>query len=134
MGIGCDRASPAAAAAAQQPVPKVTVTAVVSQEVIDSDEYLGQTDASEVVEVRARVFGYLKSIEFKDGDYVKEGQTLFTIEPDEYNAIHQQSLSRIDLNAANLALAKAKHARNEKLVNTGAVTREEYEESLAAVL
>jgi RND family efflux transporter MFP subunit len=132
MGIGCDRTPPAAAA--QQPVPKVTVTAVVSQEVIDSDEYIGQTEASEVVEVRARVFGYLKSIEFRDGDYVKEGQTLFTIEPDEYEAIHQQSLSRIELNAANLALAKAKHARNEKLVTTGAVTREEYEESLAAVL
>ena len=49
-------------------------------------------------------------------------QTLFTIEPDEYQAIHQQSLSRIDLNEANLELAKAKHARNEKLVKTGAVT------------
>ena len=90
------------AAKAEQPVPKVTVTAVVSQETIDADEYTGQTEASEIVEIRARVFGYLKSIEFKDGDYVKEGQTLFTIEPDEYEAIHEQSLSRNDLNAANL--------------------------------
>src|SRR3954452_16950389 len=127
---GCSKP---AAAKAEQPVPKVTVTAVVSQETIDSDEYTGQTEASEIVEIRARVFGYLKSIEFKDGDYVKEGQTLFTIEADEYEAIHQQSLSRIDLNAANLALAKAKHARNEKLVTTGAVSREEYEETLASV-
>jgi len=123
-----------AATTAEQLVPKVTVTPVVSQETIDADEYTGQTEASESVEVRARVFGYLKSIEFKDGDYVKEGQTLFTIEPDEYQAIHEQSLSRIDLNAANLELAKAKHARNETLVRTGAVTREEYEETRAAVL
>src|SRR6185369_9256886 len=123
LAVGCNEK--AAPAAAEQPVPKVTVTAVVSQETIDADEYTGQTEASETVEVRARVFGYLKSIDFKDGDFVKEGQTLFTIEPDEYQAIHQQSLSRIDLNAANLALAKAKHARNEKLVTTGAVTREE---------
>jgi RND family efflux transporter MFP subunit len=127
---GCGKSAPAAA---ELPVPKVTVTAVVSQETIDADEYTGQTEASETVEVRARVFGYLKSIEFKDGDYVTEGQTLFTIEPDEYEAIHQQSLSRIDLNAANLAVAKAKHARNEKLVTTKAVTPEEFEESLAAV-
>src|SRR5436190_2569180 len=127
---GCDRPAPAAA---EQPVPKVTVTAVVSHETIDADEYTGQTEASETVEVRARVFGYLKTIEFKDGDFVTEGQTLFTIEPDEYDAIHQQSLSRIDLNSANLALAKAKHARNEQLVKTGAVAREEYEETLAAV-
>ena len=41
-------------------------------------------EASESVEVRARIFGYLKSIEFKDGDFVTEGQLLFTIEPDEY--------------------------------------------------
>jgi len=127
------------------PTPKVTTTAVVAQETIDSDEYQGQTEASESVEVRARVFGYLKSIEFNDGDFVtgpvlgrngeveKEGQTLFTIEPDEYDAIHQQSLARIDLNQANLTLAKAKHGRNETLVKTGAVTREEYEESAAAV-
>jgi RND family efflux transporter MFP subunit len=131
LGFACDKAKPEKA---EQPVPKVTVTAVVAQETIDADEYTGQTEASEIVEIRARVFGYLKSIEFKDGDFVKEGQTLFTIEPDEYEAIHQQSLSRIDLNAANLALAKAKHARNESLVKTGAVTREEYEETLAAVL
>jgi RND family efflux transporter MFP subunit len=128
--LGCDNAAPAAS---EPSVPKVTVTEVVSQETVDADEYTGQTEASETVEVRARVFGYLKSIEFKDGDYVEEGKTLFTIEPDEYEAIHQQSLSRIDLNAANLAVAKAKHARNEKLVTTKAVTPEEYEESLAAV-
>jgi RND family efflux transporter MFP subunit len=130
LGIGC---KPAAPAAAEQPVPKVTVTAVVSQETIDADEYTGKTEASEIVEVRARVFGYLKSIDFKDGDYVKEGQTLFTIEPDEYDAIHQQSLSRVDLNKASLELAKLKHARNETLVQKGAVSREDYEETRAAV-
>src|SRR4029079_7801365 len=63
----------------------------------------------------------------------KEGQTLFTIEPDEYEAIHQQSISKIDLHKANLAMAKAKHARNEQLVKTGAVSREEYEETLTSV-
>jgi len=56
------------------------------------------------------------------------------VQPDEYEAIHQQSLSRIELNAANLEFAKAKNARNEKLVRTGAVTPEEYEETRAAVL
>src|SRR3954453_3042387 len=130
LAAGCNKAAPAAT---EQPGPKVTVMPVVSQETIDADEYTGQTEASETVEIRARVFGYLKTIDFKDGDYVKEGQTLFTIEPDEYQAIHQQSRSRIELNRANLELAKAKHARNEKLVTTGAVSREEYEETLAAV-
>jgi RND family efflux transporter MFP subunit len=129
-GAGCDRTAPAAS---EQPVPKVTVTAVVSQETIDADEYTGQTEASESVEVRARVFGYLKTIDFEDGDFVTEGQTLFTIEEDEYAAIHQQSVSRIDVNAANLELAKAKHARNTSLLEKNAVSREDFEETLAAV-
>jgi RND family efflux transporter MFP subunit len=127
---GCRNAAPVAPEA---PVPKVTVSAVVAQETIDADEYTGQTEASEIVEVRARVFGYLKSIDFKDGDFVEEGQTLFTIEPDEYDAIHKQSLARVDLNKANLALAKATHARNEMLIKTGAVSKQEFDESLAKV-
>jgi RND family efflux transporter MFP subunit len=140
--VGCEKPAPASA---ELPTPKVTVTAVIAQETVDADEYTGKTEASEFVEVRARVFGYLKSVEFKDGDFVKgpvfgengevleEGQVLFTIEPDEYQAIHKQSLSRIDLNKANLELARAKLARNEPLVKSGAVSREEYEESVAAV-
>lgn len=130
LACGCNREG---AKTAEQPVPKVTVTEVVGQETIDSDEYTGTTEASEAVEVRARVFGYLKTIEFADGDYVTEGKTLFTIEPDEYEAINQQSLSRIDLNKANLELARAKHARNEKLIKSNSVSREDYEESAAAV-
>ena len=50
---------------------------VVSQETVDADEYTGQTVASEVVEVRSRVFGYLKSVDFKDDNFDTEGQTLF---------------------------------------------------------
>ncbi|HEX5103385.1 MAG TPA: efflux RND transporter periplasmic adaptor subunit [Pirellulaceae bacterium] len=142
VSSGCDSSAPAAS---ELPAPKVTTMAVVLQETIDADEYQGQTEASETVEVRARVFGYLKTIDFNDGDFVKgpvlgpggevqeEGQILFTIEPDEYDAIHKQSLARIDLNQANLTLAKAKHARNATLVKSGAVTQEEFEESAAAV-
>src|SRR5262245_24452044 len=66
-GSGCNRSAPAAS---ELPAPKGTTVAVVAQETIDSDEYQGQTEASEMVEVRARVFGYLKTIEFKDGDFV----------------------------------------------------------------
>jgi RND family efflux transporter MFP subunit len=127
---GCNSNAPVAA---EQPVPHVTVTDVIAQEIVDSDEYTGKTEASEIVEVRARVFGFLKSIDFKDGDFVREGQTLFTIEPDEYEAIHQQSVARIALNTANYELAKTKLARNEKLVPSGAVSQEEYQETVAAV-
>jgi RND family efflux transporter MFP subunit len=128
--IGCERAHPAGA---DQPVPKVTTSEVTQQETTDFDEYTGTTEASEAVEVRARVFGYLKSIEFHDGDFVKEGQTLFTIEPDEYDAIHQQSLSKIAVWEAKLEVAQANLARRKALLATpGAVSREEYEQYAAA--
>ncbi len=91
----------------QQTVPKVTTAAVIQQETTDYDEYTGRTEASETVDIHARVFGYLKSIEFKDGDFVKEGQTLFTIEPDEYQAIYNQSLSKITVWESKLEVAKA---------------------------
>jgi RND family efflux transporter MFP subunit len=120
-------------ATTEQTVPKVTVAPVVQQATTDFDEYSGYTEASEAVEVRARVFGYLKTIDFKDGDLVDEGQTLFTIEPDEYTAIHNQSLSKISIWESKLAVAKANLARREKSVATGATTREEYEEYRAAV-
>lgn len=130
VGLGCNRTAPATS---DMPVPKVTTTVVATQEIVDSDEYTGHTEASETVEVRARVFGYLKTIDFQDGDFVQVDQPLFTIEPDEYDAIHKQSLSRIDVNQANLTLAKAKRERNETLLKAKAVSLEEYEESVAAV-
>jgi multidrug efflux pump subunit AcrA (membrane-fusion protein) len=77
---GCGGDPPAAE---ELPAPRVTVAEVVEQEVVDADDYTGQTEASEIVEVRARVFGYLKTIAFKDGDHVDADETLFTIEPDE---------------------------------------------------
>lgn len=117
----------------EQPTPQVAVAEVVTREIVDTDEYTGRTEASEIVEIRSRIFGFLKSIDFKDGDYVKEGQTLFTIEPDEYQAIHEQSLARIDVNQANLELARSKLAMKERLLPNGAISQEEYNEAVAAV-
>jgi RND family efflux transporter MFP subunit len=127
---GCEKAS---LPTVEQTVPKVTTAAVIQQQTTDYDEYTGRTEASETVDIHARVFGYLKSIEFKDGDFVKEGQTLFTIEPDEYDAIHNQSLSKIAVWEAKLKVAKANLARRQALMATpGAVSREELEEYAAS--
>jgi RND family efflux transporter MFP subunit len=128
VNAGCGGSAPASS---EQPVAKVTVTPVVSQETTDYDEYTGKAAASEIVEVRARVSGFLKTIDFTDGELVAEDKPLFTIEPDEYEAIHKQSTSRIELNQAKHELAKAKLARNEALLKKQALSQEEYEESVA---
>jgi len=130
VAIGC---APSAATVAELPTPQVAVAEVTTREIVDNDEYTGRTEASEIVEIRSRIFGFLKSIDFKDGDFVKEGQTLFTIEPEEYQAIHEQSLAKIDVNSANLELARSKLAMKEKLRPNGAISQEEYNEAVAAV-
>ncbi|BBO34603.1 efflux RND transporter periplasmic adaptor subunit [Lacipirellula parvula] len=129
LSIGCSTTAPVI----EQPTPQVTVAETATREIIDTDEYTGRTEASEIVEIRSRIFGFLKSIDFKDGNYVKEGQTLFTIEPDEYQAIHEQSLAKIAVNSANLELSRSKLAMKEKLRPNGAISQEEYEEAVAAV-
>ena len=126
---GCSSPPPAI----EQPTPQVAVAKVVSREIVDTDEYTGRTEASEIVEVRSRIFGFLKAIDFKDGDFVQAGQTLFTIEPDEYQAIHEQSLAQIAVNQANLELARSKLAMKERLLPNGAISQEEYNEAVAAV-
>src|SRR5216683_2155148 len=65
---------------ASSPPPQVTIAKPVSKMVADQDEYVGRFVAVESVEVRARVPGYLQAIHFKDGQMVKEGDLLFTID------------------------------------------------------
>jgi multidrug efflux system membrane fusion protein len=126
---GCNRAPPKT----ELPTPKVTVTAVREAETTDFDEYLGRTEASEAVDVRTRVFGYIKDIKFKDGDFVEENKPLFELEPDDYEAVRNQALAKKNVWETKLELNKVKLERNTKLVKTGAVTKEDYDESVAAV-
>ena len=62
------------------PPPTVTVSKPVKRTVFDYDEYVGRFTAINSVEVRARVSGYLDKLHFKDGQLVKQGDLLFTID------------------------------------------------------
>lgn len=113
--------------------PQVTFVEAKAVETVDYDEYLGRSEPSETVEVRSRVYGYLQSVEFRDGDQVKEGQVLYKIEPEDYQAAHQQSLARVVVAESQSVTAKAKLARSEQLLPAGAISREEYDEAAAIV-
>src|ERR1700688_2646466 len=60
--------------------PAVTVANPVQRTVVDQDEYVGRFVAVNSVEIRARLSGYLKQIDFTDGQMVKQGDPLFTID------------------------------------------------------
>lgn len=72
------------------PPPEVTVAHPIVREVTTYDEFAGHTVAVAVVEIRARVQGYLQSFHFQPGTEVREGDLLFVIEPALYQARVQQ--------------------------------------------
>jgi RND family efflux transporter MFP subunit len=118
------RANKAQQAPAASP-PKVTISRPVVREIIEWDEYTGRLEATESVEVRARVNGYLQSIHFKDGAIVKKGDLLFVIDPRPYQAELDRVTAELQLAQARLELAKSDYARAQKLLQFRAISQEE---------
>jgi RND family efflux transporter MFP subunit len=128
----------------------VTVVRPLQQTVTDSVEYTGTTSAVEMVEIRARVEGFLQSIEFEEGKAVKKGDLLFVIDPQPFQAALDQANAAAELAAASLQSAKAELERASAEVKNaeaqlsrveqaiaaapGAVTREELDLRRTAVL
>jgi RND family efflux transporter MFP subunit len=105
--------------------PKVTVSRPIVQEIVEWDEYTGRLEATESVEVRARVNGYLQSIHFTDGAIVKKGDLLFVIDPRPYQAEVDRVTAELQLAQARLELAKSDYARAQKLLQFRAISQEE---------
>jgi RND family efflux transporter MFP subunit len=112
---------------APPPPPEVTVATPVKQQVRDYLEITGKTQSSESVDIRSRVSGYLKSIEFKDGQTVTEGQLLFVIEPEPFKVALASAKAELQKAEAKLALAEADVKRSEPLVDKGAVSEQEWD-------
>lgn len=112
---GCGEDDKAKAAQAAPPAPQVTVSKPTKKLVSDSDEYVGRFVAMDYVEVRARVSGYLDQIHFADGQLVKKGESLFTIDRRPFEASLDQSKAAIAQAEANLAFADSDLARGESL-------------------
>jgi multidrug efflux system membrane fusion protein len=95
------------------PAPPVTIATPVKREIVDLDEYVGRFVAVDAVEIRARVSGYLEKVHFTDGQLVKAGDLLFTIDQRPFKAAVDQARadlarakSQADLTAADLARAQ----------------------------
>lgn len=89
------------------PLPKVETETVTTQNVNIYGEYVGRIRAQQFVEIHARVEGYLESMLFKEGSYIRKGQTLFIIDPRLYQA--HVNKARAQLNKAEAQARKAKH-------------------------
>jgi RND family efflux transporter MFP subunit len=109
----------------EPPPPAVTVAQPASDKVVDYIEFTGTTRAVEAIRIRARVMGYLKSIEFTDGANVEAGQLLFVIEPEPFEAALALAKANVQKAEAALKLADADIQRTLPLVERKAVTEAE---------
>ena len=121
------------AEAAPPPPSVVTVAAPLSRMVTDWDDYVGRFEASQAVEVRPRVSGQLVGIHFKDGDVVRKGQLLFTIDPRPFTAALAEVRAQSQAAATALNLARSELARASRLIPDQAVSAEEIDTLKARV-
>jgi RND family efflux transporter MFP subunit len=117
---------------AAPPPPQVTVAKPVKRTVADYDEYVGRFVAVNSVEVRARVSGYLDSVHFKDGQDVKQGDLLFTIDKRPFQNALDQARANLTLARSNLAFTEADLARGQELVRDKTITQQIFEQRAQA--
>jgi RND family efflux transporter MFP subunit len=119
--------------AAALPPPKVTVAKPLIREMIEWKDFTGQFEAVDSVDIRARVSGYLESINFTDGQIVKKGDLLFVIEPKPFELALESAKADLAQANANLDLAKSQLARTAELVKKSYATAETYDTRVAQV-
>jgi multidrug efflux system membrane fusion protein len=129
VGHGHSRAKPAAASAA---LPAVTVAEVIHRPLREWQEFSGRLQAVNTVEVRPRVSGFVDRVAFEDGARAKKGQLLFQIDPRPFQAEVDRLVAERSRSVSDLELAKANRARAERLISAHAISREGYEQLVAA--
>jgi len=125
---GCGEAQKQAA----PPPPKVTVAKPIKRTIVDQDEYVGRFVPVDVVEIRARVSGYLDKIHFTDGQIVKQGDLLFTIDNRPYQNTLDQARANLETAKSNLAFTQSDLARGQQLVRERTISEQIYEQRAQA--
>ncbi|SDJ43366.1 efflux RND transporter periplasmic adaptor subunit [Aliiruegeria lutimaris] len=115
----------AAWAQSEETAVKVAVSAVYTEDLIDEAKFIGLGQAMDKVDIVARVSGYLKDVMVADGAPVEQGEALFQIEPDGYEATLQARQADLARAQANLELAGIELARKSELVRRNASPQSE---------
>lgn len=112
--------------------PNVVVEDIKEENVIRNFEAPGRVVSKYQVSIMARISGYLQKSFFKEGDYVKAGETLFLIEPAEYQNASNVAGANIQNIKAQLDYANKQLARAEELVKQDYIAKSKYDEILAS--
>ena len=117
---------------AAQNLPAVTVAKPAQRMVVDLDEYVGRFVAVNSVDIRSRLSGYLAAIHFTDGQMVKKGDLLFTIDRRPFQIVLEQMRANLAQARANLAFAKADLERGQSLLQNKTITEQVYDQRTQA--
>lgn len=118
--------------AAAPPPPTVTIAPPVKRTIVDKDEYVGRFVAVDAVEIRARVSGYLDKVHFTDGQLVKQGDLLFTIDRRPFQTTLEQVRANVAQSRANLAFAESDLNRGSQLVRDRTITEQTFDQRTQA--
>lgn len=124
---GCNRANPQAAGPQMPPAPLVTVAKAQKQDVPLYLDEIGKSGGSESVTVTPQVGGRITERHFQDGADLTKGALLFVIDPRPYQAQLDSARASLAQAKAALALAKAQFARDEELVGSKAISKQDYD-------
>ena len=113
--------------------PPVTVAKPLVQTLREWRDFTGQFEAKESVEIRARVNGYLESVNFTDGQLVKKGDLLFVIEPQPFEIALESAKAQLTQAEAELDLAKVQLERTAQLRKNDYASQQTFDERTAQV-
>lgn len=114
-----------------KPAPSVQVETIGEKSIIRSFEAPGRVTSKYRVDVLARIAGYLQKSYFKEGDFVKQGQVLFQIEPTEYLNTVNVARANVENTRAQLVYAEKQLARAEELVKRDYIAKSAYDQILS---
>jgi membrane fusion protein, multidrug efflux system len=119
-----------APAQSQQPPQAIPVGVAkpVAKRITRWDEYPGRFQAVNTVEVRARVSGFIEQVHFKDGQVVKEGDLLFTLDKRPYQLAVDSAKADVARNQATLQFAMSDLQRAEPLARSGAISDQVFDQ------
>ncbi len=113
------------------PPPEVKVATVLQKDVPVYVEAIGETRGNTEIEIRARVEGFIESVDFEEGSFVRKGQLLYTIDSRPYEATLAQARGALAVAQAELVRTHQDVARYKPLVEKNAISRQEYETAVA---
>ena len=130
---GCgEKNAQAQAPGAGMPPPEVAVVTVAPERIVVTTELPGRIEATRIAQVRARVAGIVQKRVFQEGSEVKAGDVLFRIDPAPFQATFNSTQAAVAKAEANLAQANLKVQRYKPLVETNAISKQEYDDALTA--